>query len=306
MPCYYPLDAWRGHIPTKSGKYAFSFSPIPGQKPMQLPCGQCIGCRLEYSRQWAVRMMHEASMHHSNIFLTLTLDDVHLPRDWSLDKKLWQDFFKRLRKRFGSGPRYFHCGEYGELRGRPHYHACIFNLEVPDKQYLCKRGDYPVYTSKIFSELWKFGLHEIGEFTFDSAAYVARYVVDKVRGERLSVQSDPFESPYVHMDPETGEVFIREQEYVTMSRNPGIGSTWFDKYRKDVYPDDFVLVRGRKCKPPKYYKAKFEALDVNKSFELAQARRDAAKEREADNTPERLKVREAVMLSRVSKLKRGL
>lgn len=198
-----------------------------------------------------MRCMHEASLHTDNCFITLTYNDENLPEGGSLQLKHYQDFMKRLRKRFGSGIRFFHCGEYGEKFSRPHYHACLFNFDFPDKQ-IFKSGENNLYTSKALQELWPHGFSTIGDVTFESAAYVARYITKKITGDKA-------EDHYEILDPRTGELTQRKPEYTTMSRRPGIGKGWFDKYRTDVYPSDEVVLRGGKSmKPPKAYDRYFE------------------------------------------------
>jgi len=126
-----------------------------GFKQFVLPCGRCIGCRLERSRQWAVRMMHEASLHQDNCFITLTYDNEHLPKNASLVKRDFQLFMKRLRKAYPAVRiRFFHCGEYGEQYGRPHYHAILFGFDFPDKYFLGKRNQFPVWRSASLERLW--------------------------------------------------------------------------------------------------------------------------------------------------------
>lgn len=268
--------------------------------PVTVPCGQCIGCRLERSRMWAVRMAHEASMHKHNCFITLTYNDQHLPADRSLDVRVFQLFMKRLRKMYGEGIRFFHCGEYGSKYGRPHYHACLFNFDFPDK-YLWKASEgsgEPLYVSKSLQELWPFGYSSIGNVTFQSAAYVARYITKKITGDMASAH-------YEYIDPDTGEIFQRKPEYTTMSRRPGIGSTWIQKYSSDVYRGDFVLINGRKVKPPKFYDKYFEH-EYPSDYEIMKRKRVSdGKLRAADQTPERLKVREEVQMHRYRRLKRG-
>ncbi|MEO5355656.1 MAG: hypothetical protein H7835_21005, partial [Magnetococcus sp. XQGC-1] len=91
--------------------------------------GQCVGCRLERSRQWAIRVMHEASQHEHNCFITLTYNDDNLPANGSLNYRHFQNFMKRLRKYYVEFTvRFYMCGEYGENFARPHYHACIFAI----------------------------------------------------------------------------------------------------------------------------------------------------------------------------------
>ena len=111
MPCFHPLDAWQ----CLNGDVVFTDNLARNDviRRLSLPCGRCVGCRLERSRQWAVRCMHEASMHMFNSFVTLTYDDDHLPEYNSLNYKHFQDFMKRLRKSH-NGVRFYMCGEYGE------------------------------------------------------------------------------------------------------------------------------------------------------------------------------------------------
>lgn len=265
--------------------------------PVKVPCGQCIGCRLERSRQWAIRCVHEASLYEANCFITLTYDDEHLPRDRSLDVSVFQKFMKRLRKRFGSHIRFFHCGEYGEQFGRPHYHACIFNFDFADKYLFTVRRGNRLYKSPSLEELWPFGYSSIGDVTFESAAYVARYIMKKVTGA-------PADAYYSFVDDLSGEVFDRKPEYTTMSRRPGVGKGWLEKYRTDVFPSDFIVLGGRKMRPPKFYDRQFEADFPSDYEKLRKKRVRKGKKRGSDNTPERLRVREKVQEKRVSILKR--
>ena len=137
MTCFHPLQAYKlGNKPNGKASIVFKY-PIGVDlvEELKVPCGRCIGCRLERSRQWAIRCLHESKSHEDNCFITLTYDDEHLPRDRSLDVKVFQDFIKRMRKKVGKF-RYFHCGEYGEKEFRPHFHACIFGYDFPDKKFL--------------------------------------------------------------------------------------------------------------------------------------------------------------------------
>lgn len=246
MPCYRPLQAWRqrGNDP---GQPKITFTKHDDMATgIQLPCGQCIGCRLERSRRWAVRIMHEAQQHEANSFLTLTYDDDQLPKDGSLNKEHFQLFMKRLRRRSSSPLRFFHCGEYGDENLRPHYHACIFGDDFLDDRVqdkITQAGD-KLYTSKRLSEVWTYGYSWIGALTFESAAYVARYCLKKVTGKKA-------EAHYAGRTP----------EYVTMSRRPGIGADWFLRYSREVYPSDSVVMRGKEMMPPPYYDKLLEKTD---------------------------------------------
>ena len=152
---------------------------------LELPCGQCIGCRLERSRQWAMRCLHEASLYDRNAFITLTYDDSHLPPGGSLSYPDFQRFMKRLRRRIGSKVRFYAGGEYGEQGTiRPHFHACLFGYDFPDKVFFKRSasGD-KLYTSKLLESLWPYGISSVGDVTFQSAAYIARYCVAKRTGD---------------------------------------------------------------------------------------------------------------------------
>lgn len=243
-----------------------------------------------------MRCQHEASLYDDNAFITLTYDDDNLPDDRSLRVRDFQLFMKRLRKEYGAGIRFYHCGEYGETYGRPHYHACLFNHDFPDKYpwFQSKSGEM-VYRSESLEELWPMGICSTGGVTFKSAAYCARYIMKKVTGDMADDH---------YLDPETG--VIRKPEYTTMSRRPGIGKAWFEQFKSDVYPHDFVVMNDQKVRPPKYYDGLYE-LDHKQSFRKIKARRKANSAQHADNnTPERLKVREKVQDARLSKLHRSL
>lgn len=301
MPCYSPLKGFRSKAINPTGKRSIVFNSKDGfaDLPVSLPCSQCVGCRLERSRQWAIRCAHEASLYADNCFITLTYNDKHLPADQSLQLDHFQKFMKRLRKKYGENIRFYHCGEYGENFGRPHYHACIFNFDFPDKKIWKSERGVNLYRSPSLEKLWTFGYSSVGEVTFESAAYVARYIMKKITG-------DAAENHYVWIDPETGEIFKRKPEYTTMSRRPGIGKSWFEQYASDVYPDDFIVMRGKKMKPPKFYDSQFELISPGEYEILKKRRKRAASKHVDNNTPERLKVRETVKLSQLSQLKRTL
>lgn len=313
MACYHPVTAWMSFDPS-TGNRRLVFGPIQGQPPIQVACGRCIGCRLERSRQWAVRCVHEASLYANNSFVTLTYGDSFLPAFGTLVPEDLQKFMKRLRKKFGAGIRFFACGEYGEDLGRPHYHICLFNHDFPDKVYWRKtdRGDH-IYRSTILEELWPFGQSEFGAVSFESAAYVARYCVDKVNGEEAKfIRDDGTPGHYARLDVSTGEIVNLVPEFVRMSlgthdKKGGIGKGWFDKFESDVYPSDFVVMRGRKMKPPKFYDRLRQAKDELLFYDVhLKARHEFALANEHDSTPERLAVREACKLSQMSTLKRRI
>lgn len=302
MSCYSPLHAYKGksNDPQKTKIVFRRADSFKGEK-LDLPCGQCVGCRLERSRQWAVRCMHEASLYSDNSFLTLTYSDQYLPPNNSLVKSDFQYFMKRLRKSLAPKTvRYYHCGEYGE-KGRPHYHALLFNHDFKDKKIFSTRGGNSVYTSAHLSSLWPQGFSVIGEVTFESAAYVARYVMKKVTGKKA-------ESHYAGRVP----------EYTTMSRRPGIGKNWYEKYKSDVYPHDRVIVRGNPTRPPRYYDTQLQLEDPS-TLALIKLNREKNNEhyvtdrlsdgrvvRVSDSSGPRLRVKEICKIASIQNLKRPL
>lgn len=239
-------------------------------------------------------------MHESNIFVTLTYDNDHLPADRSLVYRDYQLFMKKLKKKFGGKQiRFYMAGEYGEQFGRPHYHACFFGFDLPDKVLWKMERENPLYTSEILTKVWGKGFTSIGGVTFQSAAYVARYIMKKVTGDLAA-------DHYEWMDPETGEFHQRRPEFTNMSRRPGVGSGWFQKFQKDVFPDDFVVVNGKKVTPPRFYTNQYEVLYPEEVAAIKRRRKKRAAKRSADNTPARLRVREKVLESRLTQLKRTL
>lgn len=291
MTCYKPLLAWRDTYNLgKNGKPSLTFKGRSGLEPIKIPCGQCLGCRLERSRQWATRCIHEASLWSDNCFLTLTFDDAHLAPDGSLKPKIFVDFMKRLRKKYGDGIRFFHCGEYGELYNRPHHHAIIFNFDFPDKELWSVRNGNNLYRSRSLESLWPFGFCSIGAVTFDSAAYVARYILKKVTGD----------SALAHYSG-------RLPEYVTMSRRPGIARDWFLKYKDNIYDNDKVYVKpGLVVKPPRYYDKIYDEINPVRMEEVKAKRIEIAKSISPILDYQRLNVRNHVKALKLKELKRVL
>lgn len=282
MACYKPM-----HIPS-------------GDKKQEVPCGKCIGCRLERSRQWAVRCMNEADMHENNQFVTLTYKDEELV--WgnsrpTLYPRHLQLFMKKLRKQEAkkqASLKFFACGEYGEENQRPHYHALIFGLDLTDRKYSSTRNGNRYYTSDYVENVWGHGGVIIGDVTFESAAYVARYLMAKKTGKQ--------------------SVYYEEQgiqpEFVRMSRGGkdgrGIGYSWYEKYHGDIFPHDYMVSRGVKVRPPQYYSKLYSETDPEE-MEYIKEKRHAQKEATFDdNLGRRLRVKEAVKLSQLRMLKRDL
>lgn len=215
-----------------------------------------MGCRLERSRQWALRCVHEASLHKENSFITLTYADDQLPKDKSLDKAHLQRFFKRLRKRFPSKPfRYYACGEYGDNTKRAHYHACLFGMDFDDKVHFRTFGENRLYLSEELTQVWGHGNTSTGDVTFESAAYCARYITKKQLGSSGGT--------YQVLDQDSGELHQVVQPFAVMSLKPAIAKTWIHRYHSDIYKPgkDFITVRGRRAKPARYYDKQLQAIN---------------------------------------------
>lgn len=297
MPCYHPIPMWHSkNINKETGKrpltanYGDAWRPL-GRLPdtIYVPCGQCVGCRLEYSRQWAMRCVHEfETAGRVGSFITLTYNPDNLPPDGKVHKDHVQKFFKRLRKKFGNGIRFFACGEYGHNFKRPHYHAIIFGLQFTDLMIHTVKHGYQYYRSPTLERLWPYGFSLIGNVTFESAAYVARYVFKKQKGDDVDDSLQPF---------------------VLMSRMPGLGHDWYNKYKNQIYPNDFIVIRdGITCKPPQYYDSLLEK-DNPELYEQVKEARQAKYRRDEDMTDEEYaaaEIQERLKAKKLTKLVRRL
>ncbi|AXL14659.1 replication initiator protein [Microviridae sp.] len=242
MPCIAPLQGWKHKV---HGGFTGTRQLAVLDAPLTVPCQKCISCRLEKSRQWAIRCDHENKMHDYGMFLTLTYDDQHLPPGQTLERSHVPSFFKRLRRR-RPRLRIFYCGEYGETTLRPHYHALVWGWEPPDKTSLKNSKGKTIYESQIINDKWGHGHCNFGDITFESAAYVARYTTKKITGA-------PAADHYQTFNNETGEIFWRLPEFSGSSRRPGIGIPFLAKYFQDIYAKDQIIVRGRAMRPPLAY-----------------------------------------------------
>lgn len=280
MACYKPLRAWRnerGLMQFQITRDALGYTP--------LPCGQCIGCRLEYARQWAVRCMHETYFHEKSCFITLTYNPEHLPSDRSLNKQHFQKFMKRLRRRTGLNIRFYACGEYGEKLSRPHYHAIIWGYDFPDREFFFNSNGVTVYRSAELADIWGKGYVSLGDVTFESAGYVARYCTKKITGDRSAEH-------YCTVD-EYGQLHEGLQpEFSLMSLKPGIGRQFLDTFQNDIYPhDELVIMRKGKpvvMKPPRYYDSVYEKLEPLYFEHLKLERKAQLKGKELENSGNRL------------------
>tara|TARA_R110002072_G_scaffold196017_3_gene353387 strand:+ start:2238 stop:3008 length:771 start_codon:yes stop_codon:yes gene_type:complete len=254
--------------------------------------------------------MHEAQLYEDNCFITLTFDEEHLPNDYSLNHDYFQKFMKRLRKEIAPQKvRYFMCGEYGDDSWRPHFHAILFNYNFPDKvKYTVGDSENPYFISEQLYRLWPYGFHLIGECAFDTAAYVARYCVKKITGDEAEAHYNRIITDWNEV---TGEItFIKEveltPEYARMSTNPGIGKDWYEKFKSDLYPSDFIVTNeGKKVSIPHYYDKLLEREDEYQLKQQKEARKMAAKLNSQETTRDRLLAREFCKKQQIINLKRN-
>lgn len=277
MPCFRPVTCWK---PPDGGP--ISFRELRDHREIAIPCGQCIGCRINRQQMWAFRCLAEASLHRLNWFATLTYAPEHLPPLGELRHRDWQLFAKRVRRRLGPF-RYLMCGEYGEQTQRPHYHALIFGLDIPDiERYGVRRG-HPVFRSALLSELWGLGLCEFGTVTAQSARYCAGYVLKDCRAPE-------------RVDESTGEVVSLKAPYGRMSLKPGIGDAWIRRYYPEVFTHGACYAQDSRFRIPDRFKDILDTIDGD-AFEELQERAVEKALNSPDNTRARLEVRERVALA---------
>lgn len=336
MGCDSPLKGWRDR---DTGGITFKRERGFGEK-MEIGCGQCLGCRLDYCRMWAMRIAHESTLHEyngGNCFITLTYrdeavcsfeeftDNKFVPKDWSLIKSHFQLFMKRLRKAFPDRKiRYFYAGEYGRKckhgidvksvgcplcnTGRPHFHACLFNHSFEDLEAYQSDGGVMRYTSPILEKLWGYGFVDVGELNFASASYVAGYVLKKVRGPIA-------DDHYMTFNLE-GEITFISPEFVGMSRGNashkgkrcGIGAGWYEKYSSDVFPSGEVPVPGLGVMHgvPRYYDEILRVEDPIMYEEVKETRKAFLREHTDEYSDARLMDKHKCKKARVALKERKL
>lgn len=259
---------------------------------------------MDRARQWAIRLIHERREHDLAVFLTFTYNDHSLPRDNGLVKKHMQDFFKRLRRYIEYNTednpkiKYLMCGEYGGKTLRPHYHAIVFGIDFADKRFHTtgKRGD-KLYTSKKLDQLWGMGHCYIGDVTYQSVGYVARYNLKKVNGVLKHEH-------YKGVNRDTGEIVPILPEFITASQ--GLGLRHFERHHEQMYLRDSVIIQGKQAPVPKYYDVQLKKLNEEWLAEIKAKRLEKAQAQAANNTRDRLKVREEIKQAQVAHLKREL
>lgn len=253
---------------------------------IEIPCGKCVGCRLEYSRQWANRCMLELQYHDSAYFVTLTYDDAHLPHGNYVDEdgnpcqsdtlvpRHLQLFLKLLRRhRPSDNIRFYACGEYGSKTARPHYHLIIFGLHLDDLTFYKSSFDgHSYYTSQLISDCWRDcagdglprGFAVVADVTWETCAYVARYCMKKLNGTLVSIY----------------DKYDLEPEFCRMSRRPGLAAKYYEDHKDEVYDYDKIVIStskgGKSFKPPRYYDQKYDIEYPEEMSAIKQHRREIA------------------------------
>lgn len=333
MSCFHPLSAVVYGINPENGKKILKVGALPDGKheTLEIPCGRCIGCRLDYSRQWANRCMLELKDHEKACFVTLTYNPEHVPRRYyadpstglaepslSLCKRDVQLFFKRLRKAFPDCRiRYFGCGEYGPSTFRPHYHLILFGVDFKEDRVSYRKSKTlnPMYTSATLDKLWSFpprigegshtcvaGISTIQDVCWETCAYTARYITKKLNGP----------------EGEFYETFNIEKPFAVMSRRPGIGRSYYDAHMGDgsLYSHSFIHLStpdgGLKFNPPKYFDRLLEEDDPEQYAEIKETRKrmaEAVQKAKLASTDldyfSYLEMSEDVFQSRINTLKRS-
>lgn len=317
MACYTPL---KGYKDITTG--GLTFNKKNSHSPLEVACGQCLGCRVDHSIMWAIRIVHESCLHidnHGNSWVTLTYRDPDactqkqykngqfIPADYSLRPSDVSKFIRALRK---ANPdhkiRYFYCGEYGAVEHgeRPHYHLCIFNHTFNDLQLFDDTEGQYTYSSPELEKLWPHGFSTVAELNYRTANYTAGYVFKKITGKKAY-------DHYLRCD-EHGEAYWLRPEYIRMStgnKNPpcGLGAKYYEKYSEDIFPSDETPVPGHGTVQlvPRYYQNILERTDPATLELVKKLRQQFQESHKHDFTPERLRDKFICAQARHSNLKRN-
>jgi hypothetical protein len=295
MSCTHPVKVWWSRKLNDHGNHfiVFTASESDGRPPFKVGCQQCTNCRISKGSDWAIRLSQEAKFHIESSFITLTYDDLHLPEHHTLVKRDGQLFMKRLRRYLakrspGLKVRYFLVGEYGENTHRPHYHLILFGFAFThDRRPHSKKGGHQLYTSKSLDEIWGNGFCSLGSVTPDSCGYVAQYSFKKINGKRA-------DEHYRRVDLVTGETYLLQKEFASMSTHPGIGYRHYDNYANQMFIRDSVIVKGREAPVPKYYDRCLKRDDPGRHKAIKESRANEAWHHRDEQTPERLAVKEEI------------
>lgn len=318
MPCYKPLLGLRNGT-TEKGKPKYlicsmedeALDNFPPQDVIQIPCGKCLGCRLQYSQDWCNRLLMEQKSNDSSYFFTVTYDDENSPKviydedgDYvcleSLRKKDAQKFIKDLRRSFPQDHlRYYICGEYGSTTKRPHIHGIIFGLhldDVEETRFKSVNNDVVLYSAK-FEKIWGKGFAELGTVTPASCSYVSRYVMKKAFSD-------------TNMDCDKYGI---EREFNLMSRKPGIGRKFYDEH-PDMFDNISYAMSTEKGSvniyPSRYFKKLIELSGTDpdarrRRQSIGRFKRESQLQQNGLGYMEQLKAAEKVKADQIAIIKRN-
>ena len=113
-------------------------------------CGRCLPCQKKRATMWRQRLLDEyhymvsksPDLKYRVFFVTLTIAPQYYKKDIKVAYSLFKHFRERYRKTYGVSLRYWLTSEYGEKRGRLHFHAIFFN---------------PLFDCHELSSMWKYG-----------------------------------------------------------------------------------------------------------------------------------------------------
>lgn len=264
------MRAWRA--PT--GAVHLSKNSIPDSKFMSLKCGNCLGCRTENAKAWALRCTLEFNQATSTAFVTLTYDDKRLPP--TLSKRHLQLFLKKLRKRMGPNRpiRFFACGEYGETTNRPHYHLIIFGCSERDRQAI--------------DETWAQGHTKTVDATPATIAYVAGYTAKKLDAWTHTKNQ-------VLVDQDTGEEYLYQKPFLQMSRRPGIGG---DARKHTESWRDYAISNGTKVPVPRYLHDAWKCTATKEQIEQLEYQREKNRSNRKPKTLATLQAETKILLAK--------
>lgn len=294
MVCLNPKKAWQRnaqHLPwwqpdsnswVKSKKIIFKKpKDIENYTEIEIPCGNCLGCKLDSANSWATRIALEIKDHEKNCFVTLTYNPENLNIQngkMTLVKKDIQNFIKRLREKTKTKLSYFCCGEYGGKTHRPHAHLIIFGYEPDDlKLQSFSTTENKIFKSETLEKIWNKGFVGVQAANYKTACYTARYVQKKA-GLKPNKQEKTGETktewkiderkkePYEHIIEKrkttTTDQFGRQKEFILMSKKPAIGlNYWLKNKDKIIRTGGIILYDGEKTKIkpiPRYFKKLWE------------------------------------------------
>jgi hypothetical protein len=317
VPCYDTHRVIRGRdgqLNWRANRYGV---PGPGEHLAAVPCGRCVGCKAAGAKAWAVRCYHEGLLHSRfwsdgevsaqiphGCIVTLTYNEPALRRlcpDRVLNHAHFKAFWRRLRRKFGSDPRFFMCGEYGGKTARPHFHAILWKVDFDDVEQVELPDGQRVQMSPTLTKLWSDSHGPLGYATYDSlsfhgSGYVAGYVAKKMTA--TLTEADMRRHVEV-TDPETGRPLFVDPgpEYRKMSRDPGIGLDWIRENLDIVYPADVVSIGKYTFRPPGAYDRVLRDLDPTLHRQVLEARLEGEASWAEEWTPSRERAAKAIFLS---------